>query len=175
MLVLIPYALIESRGYSATEAGAALIPLPLVIAFGSSTMGRVSSKLGPRQPLIFGSVVAAVGFALALRIEVSGSYWTTVFPALLCVSIGMTATAAPLTNAVLASVDRERSGVASGFNSAVARTGGLIATALLGGVFAAHGSALVAPFDVAALAATGVAVAASACAVVWIGRGDRVQ
>ena len=175
MLVLIPYALIEARGYSATAAGAALIPLPLVIAFGSSTMGRLAGKLGSRLPLMVGSIVTAIGFALALRISMSGNYWTTVFPALLCVSIGMTATAAPLTNAVLASVDRERSGVASGFNSAIARTGGLLATALLGGVLAAQGNALVAPFKVAALVATGAAIAASICAFVWIGRGDSVR
>ena len=174
MLVLIPYALIRARNYSATAAGAALIPLPLVIAFGSSTMGRVSAKVGPRLPLTIGSVIAAAGFALALRIDMPGSYWSTIFPALLCMSIGMTATAAPLTTAVLASVERENSGVASGFNSAVARTGGLIATALLGGVLSVRGSALVAPFKLATLAAAGVALVASACAFVWVGRNKSV-
>ena len=67
MLVVISYALVESREYSATAAGAALIPLPLVIAVGSTTMGCLAAIMGPRLPLTVGSVIASVGFALAIR------------------------------------------------------------------------------------------------------------
>ena len=170
LLVLIPYVLIESRHYSATAAGAALLPLPLVIALSSSTIGRLAGRVGPRLPLVVGPAIVAVGCALALRIEQPGSYWSTVFPALLLVSIGMAAAVAPLTNAVLGAAQPEHTGVASGFNSAIARTGGLIATALLGGVLAAHGDDLAAPFKFAALAAALMAAAAGACALVWVGR-----
>lgn len=170
LLVIIPYALIEARGYSAMAAGAALLPLPIVIALTSSTMGKLAGKLGPRLPLTVGPVVAALGCALAVRLEQPGSYWTTVFPGLLMVSIGMAGAVAPLTTAVLSSIEPEHSGVASGFNSAIARTGGLIATALLGGLLAARGSELMASFQAAALSAAGVALAAGACAFVWVGR-----
>lgn len=114
--------------------------------------------------------MTAVGCVLALRIEQPGSYWTTAFPALLVISIGMAGAVAPLTTAVLGSVQSGQTGVASGFNSAIARTGGLIATALLGGVLAAHGRALVAPFNIAVFVAAAAAFAAGACAFVWIGR-----
>jgi hypothetical protein len=82
----------------------------------------------------------------------------------------MTATAAPLTTAVLSTVDSGRSGVASGFNSAVARGGGLIATAMLGGALSVHGPAFAAPFRLAAWAAAAVSVVASLCALAWVGR-----
>ncbi|MEO5659790.1 MAG: MFS transporter, partial [Polaromonas sp.] len=170
LVVMVPYALIESHGYSALAAGAALLPLPVFIALGSSTMGRLAAKVGPRWPLTIAPVVAAAGCALAMRIGQPGSYWTTVFPALVLVSAGMAGAVAPLTAAVLGSVEPANSGVASGLNSATARTGGLVATALLGGLLAAHGSELTAAFRVAALAAAGVALAAGACAFVWVGR-----
>ena len=170
LLVIIPYTLIEARGYSATAAGAALLPLPIVIALSSSTMGRIAGRLGPRLPLTIGPVVAAAGCALAVRIAQPGSYWTTVFPALIVVSIGMAGAVAPLTTAVLGSIEPEHSGVASGFNSAIARTGGLIATALLGGLLATRRSELIASFQLAAFCAAGVALAAGACAFAWVGR-----
>jgi predicted MFS family arabinose efflux permease len=78
-------------------------------------------------------------------------YWRDVFPALVVIAVGMGGVAAPLTTAVLASVDTRHAGLASGFNSAVARIGGVIATALLGWVFAARGHELFANLHEAAL------------------------
>ena len=170
VFVLVPYALIESGSYSATRAGAALLPLPLVIALASPTVGWLAAKIGPRLPLTIGSIIAAIGFAMTTTIIGGGSYWATVFPALLVISIGMAGAVAPLTTAVLSSVDREHTGVASGLNSAIARVGGLVATALLGGALAAQGVDLVAPFRAAAWAAAAAALAAGACAFVWVGR-----
>ena len=89
---------------------------------------------------------------------IEGSYWTTTFPAVLTISLGMAAAVAPLTTAVLASVEMKREGVASGLNSAVARTGGLIATAVASVVLAAHGTMLVRTYQVACLVAAGAAV-----------------
>jgi predicted MFS family arabinose efflux permease len=170
MLVLIPYVLIESGNYSATEAGAALLPLPLVIALGSSTMGGLAARIGPRLPLTVGPMIASIGCAMTIRITGDGSYWTTAFPALLVMSFGMAIAVAPLTTAVLSSVDPQHTGVASGFNSAIARVGGLIATALLGGALAANGAALAVPFRASALAAAAAALAAGVCAFGWVRR-----
>jgi len=102
--------------------------------------------------------VVAGGFLLMLRITPDAAYWSQVLPALLVVAIGMAAAVAPLTTAVLSSVDSGHAGSASGLNSAVARTGGLVATALIGGVLGARGTALVSAFHVAA------AIAAASCA-----------
>jgi len=173
LLVLIPYVLIETGDYSGAAAGAALLPLPLVIAFTSTTMGRIAGKVGSRLPLVIGPCVTAVGCLLALRIGQAGSYWTTTFPALLVISIGMAGAVAPLTTAVLAAVPSDHAGVASGFNSAIARGGGLIATALLGGVLALQGSALAEAFKFAALAAGAAALAAGLCALAWVGRSSK--
>jgi predicted MFS family arabinose efflux permease len=114
-------------------------------------MGRVASKIGPRFPLTLGPVIVAAGFFLATRIGAGGGYWTSVLPALLVIAVGMAVAVAPLTTAVLSSVGPQDTGLASGFNSAVARLGGLVATALLGAVLSARGEALVGAFHFAAL------------------------
>ena len=164
LLVLVPFVLIEVGGYSATAAGAALLPVPIVIAIGSPTMGRLAGKIGPRLPLTLGPVLVAAGFLLAMRIGGGGTYWTTTLPAMLVIALGMAGAVAPLTTAVLTSVEPRHTGVASGFNSAVARSGGLIATALLGMVLSAQGATLLAAFQMAAVAAAVAALAAGACA-----------
>lgn len=95
--------------------------------------------------------MVAAGFLLFLLVKADGDYWTSVFPGLFVLSLGMAAVAAPLTTAVLASAGAQDSGSASGFNSAVSRLGGLIATALLGGVLGASGVALIAGFHAAVM------------------------
>ena len=165
LFVLLPYLLIELRGYSPVEAGAALLPLPAVIGLASRAMGAVAARVGPRLPLTVGPLIVAAGFALASRIGEGGSYWTSVLPAVLLIAVGMAGAVAPLTTAVMASVDGDHVGTANGFNSAVARTGGLIATALLGAVLAARGEALGDAFAVAAFVAAGAAAVAGLSAL----------
>jgi predicted MFS family arabinose efflux permease len=171
LIVLVPYVLIQASRYSGAQAGAALVPLALVLALASPLMGAVAGRIGPRTPLTLGPLVVAGGFLLALRIEANAGYWATVFPAVLVIAIGMAGAVAPLTTAVLASVDKRHSGSASGLNSAVARTGGLVATALLGGVLGATGPALLAPFHAAAIicAFASVAASLSACFLITVG------
>jgi EmrB/QacA subfamily drug resistance transporter len=162
LLVLLPYVLIVAAHYSGTEAGAALLPFPLVIALASPVMGGLAGRIGPRLPLVLGPIVVALGFCLLLRIDGSNNYWSAVLPAVLVIALGMAGAVAPLTTAVLASVDQAHTGSASGFNSAVSRTGGLVVTALLGAILSASGQELVADFHAAALAGAAIAVAASA-------------
>lgn len=159
VMVLLPFTLIEAEGYSAVAAGAALLPLPLLIALVSPLMGRIAARLGPRLPLTAGPLIVAGGFLLGLRLG-GGPYWTTVFPMVAVLSLGMAVAVAPLTTAVLACVDARHTGTASGLNSAVARTGGLVATALLGAALAGKGAALVAGFYVTVLTCAAVAAAA---------------
>jgi hypothetical protein len=87
---------------------------------------------------------------------------------MLTIALGMACVAAPLTTAVLSSVDGSHTGIASGFNSAVARGGGLIATAMLGVMLTAQGRALLAPFHVAIAVCAASAAAAAVCAFVWV-------
>ena len=160
-LVLLPYLLITASGYSATAAGAALLPFPVVMALGGPIMGALAGRFGSRPLLVAGSAIVAAGFALALRIDRTGAYATTVLPCVLVVALGMAGAAAPLTNAVLSGVDARHRGAASGLNSAVARAGGLGATAMLGTVLAAAGDQLVSAFHGAALVGAGLALAAA--------------
>jgi MFS family permease len=168
LLVLAPYELIEAGHYSATAAGAALLPFPLVMAVASPALGALAGRIGARVPLIGGSLIVGAGFLAATRIGPGASYWTTALPAILVMSAGMAGVAAPLTTAVLASIDSRHTGSASGLNSAVARTGGLIATALLGAVLAASGTSLTSGFRTALVACALAAFAAAVSGFVLI-------
>ncbi|MBU4056100.1 MAG: MFS transporter, partial [Proteobacteria bacterium] len=161
LFVLVPYLLIEAGGYSATQAGAALLPLPLVISLTSPAAGALAARTGPRLPLTIGPIIVAAGFLLALRIGNGANYFTDVLPAMLVIALGMAGAVAPLTTAVLMSVDAHHVGSASGFNSAVARTGGLVATALVGAVLAATGPALISAFGSAAMVGAALCLASA--------------
>jgi EmrB/QacA subfamily drug resistance transporter len=161
LFVLLPYVLITGGRYSSTAAGAALLPLPLVISVTSPVIGGLAGRIGPRLPLAIGSLVTAGGFLLALRIGDGARYWTAVLPTVFVMALGLSGAVAPLTTAVLSSVDPRHTGSASGLNSAVARTGGLVATALVGAVLAATGEHLWIAFNVAMIAGTATCVVAA--------------
>jgi EmrB/QacA subfamily drug resistance transporter len=173
LMVLIPYVLITAAGYSGTQAGTALVPFAIVLALGSPVMGRLAGRIGARLPLTVGPLVVAAGFLLQLRMEAKADYWTQVFPAILVMSLGMAGAVAPLTNAVLSAVDARHTGSASGFNSAIARTGGLVATALLGGVLGTRGDQLMPGFRAALIACVIACALASAAAFFLIPAGER--
>jgi EmrB/QacA subfamily drug resistance transporter len=169
-MLLIPYVLISSGGYSPVEAGLALLPLPVLMTSLSPKMGSLASRIGPRIPLMVGPLVVGAGLAMAWLISMDASYWRGPFPAIVVMAVGMTIAVAPLTSAVLGSVEEQHVAMASGFNSAVARTGGLIATALLGAVLSQTGAQLFGAFHVAMTVAGIVAALSSLVAVTMLGR-----
>ncbi|QJU60361.1 MFS transporter [Sphingomonas sp. AP4-R1] len=164
LIVMLPYLLIVGGGYSPAQAGLALLPFSIVIGTASRLAGRLTERIGPRWPLTIGPIVTAIGFALLLRADPHGSYWTAILPGMAVIALGMAGTVAPLTTAVLSSVDDRHTGTASGFNSAIARTGGLIATALGGAVLSRTGVALVDAFHVAAIVGSALALASGIAA-----------
>jgi EmrB/QacA subfamily drug resistance transporter len=133
-MYFLPFGLIRLGGYSATRAGAALLPFALIMGFGASFAGALSDRYGPRLSLTAGPLIAACGLALLAFADLKQSYWFGVFPAICVLAIGMTVTVPPLTSTVMASVGEAHAGIASGVNNAVARVAGLLAVAALGAV-----------------------------------------
>ena len=132
VLFLLPLDLIQVQHYSATEAGAALVPLALIMFALSRWAGGLVARLGPRLPLTVGPALAAAGIALFARGAIGDSYWSSIFPAVCLLGLGMTITVAPLTTTVMGAVDTVHGGVASGINNTVARVAGLLTIAVFG-------------------------------------------
>jgi EmrB/QacA subfamily drug resistance transporter len=176
LLVLLPFLLIQIHHWSAVAAGVALLPVPVLIGIGSRLMGRVAARIGGRLPLSCGSLLVGLGLALYARVGANGvDYWLDRCPATLLVALGMGVSVAPLTTSVMASVDTDHVGIASGFNSAVARIAGLVATALLGLVFSKQDSAnaFIPAFRAAAFVGATSAVVAGAFAITLVRTEDR--
>ncbi len=167
-MLLIPYVLITSGGYSPVQAGLAMLPLPVLMTSLSPKMGSLAARLGPRLPLAAGPSIVAVGMAISSIVTPQSSYWAGPFPMILVMALGMTIAVAPLTSSVLGSVEEQHVAMASGFNSAVARTGGLIATALLGAVLSSNGDALFAGFHGAMFVSAAVAALGSVVALTML-------
>jgi EmrB/QacA subfamily drug resistance transporter len=150
----------RSLGYSALEAGAAFLPVTILMMLLSPAAGRLAGRIGPKLPMTVGPLVVAASLLLMARVEPGRSYSSGVLPAVIVMGLGLCLTVAPLTAAVLAAVDQHHVGVASGINNAVARLASLLAIAVLPFITGlSAGATLVHAFPDA------MRVAAGACAV----------
>ena len=132
-MFFLPFNLIWVQDYSATAAGAAIVPAILVLSLLSRHTGALTDRYGARLPLVIGPAIAGVGFALfAVPGVESGSYWTSYFPAAVVLGVGLSILVPAVTTVALNSVESRHEGLASAINNAFSQTAGLLAVAVLG-------------------------------------------
>jgi len=174
VLFLLAVDLQQVLGYSALAAGAAMLPVTVIMLCLSSRAGALAQRIGPRLPMALGPLVMAGGLALMVRIVPGSGYGADVLPAVVVFALGLALTVAPLTTTVLAAVDAGHAGLASGVNNAVARVGGLMAVALLPPLAGLTGAAYREPlrfsggFHTAVLIGAGLCAAGGLCAAAGI-------
>ncbi len=133
IMFFLPFNLIQVQGYSPAAAGAGLLPFVITMFLLSRWAGGLVDHYGSKLPLLIGPLIAGAGFALFTLAGVdAGSFWTSFFPAVMVMSIGMCIAVAPLTTTVMTAVEERHAGIASGINNAVSRTASLIAVAVFG-------------------------------------------
>ncbi len=159
----------QQLGYSALAAGAAFLPVTILLVALSPTAGELSRRLGPRIPMTVGPLVAGCGLALLGRVAPGTSYLTTVAPGVTVFGLGMAITVAPLTTTAITSVATRHAGIASGVNNVFARLAGLLAVALLPLAAGISGGQVTTPtFRRAMLLAAGLCFVSAATAFVAV-------
>jgi DHA2 family methylenomycin A resistance protein-like MFS transporter len=153
-------------GLSPLLTGLAFVPMTGLIAVINVFAGRLAARHGARLPMVSGLCVAVAGFAaLALALtpatDYGGLWWT-----LLLIGCGTALTVPPMTAALLATVDRARSGIASGVLNSLRQTGGALGVAVLGAI--GGGGLSVEGMRLAMALSGGVLVFALLAAVVWV-------
>src|SRR3954454_21360728 len=133
----------QVAGYSPIAAGAALLPVTVLMFTVSRRVGGAADRIGPRVFMGLGPLIGGGGMLLLTRVDATPDYWTDVLPGVIVFGLGLALTVAPLTAAVLGGVSEEHAGVASAVNNTTARVGGLLAIAAVGAVVAAQFSSSV--------------------------------
>lgn len=165
VMMLLVLQLQVSLDYSPTAAGVAGLPITIIMLVASSLSGRIAQQIGPRLQLVVGPFVIAAGMLLMTRIDPGASYLTEVLPAVVVFGIGLTIVVAPVTATVLAAAEDRHAGVASGVNNAIARTGGLLAVAVLPAVAGLNGEAYTNPTALTSAWQTSLMICAALAAV----------
>jgi EmrB/QacA subfamily drug resistance transporter len=179
LFFLLVFQLQITAGWSAIAAGSALIPATFLMLIGSAKSGEVATRIGPRPQLVVGPLLLAGGMLLLARVDRDADWVPDVLPGALLFGLGLVVFVAPLTASVMGCVDPAWVSTASGVNNAVARTGGLLAVAVIpsvSGLTTAHGpGAVTDAFRVGMIIAAALAIVASAISAVGLPRRVRAS
>jgi len=160
-------------GYSATAAGAALIPESVVFLIVSPLVGGLVARVGTRWPMAAGILIVAGGFGWLSAARPGEPYAQAILPGAILWGLGIGLTVAPLTAGVLAAVDDRDLGEASAINDAASRVGGVVLVALVPALLGAGSSPdlsgpLATNYRTAMLVMAGLAVAAAILAAGFV-------
>jgi EmrB/QacA subfamily drug resistance transporter len=122
----------ETAGLSATEAGLATLPVPVLSFLLARWFGTLAGEHGPRLFMTVGPLIAAAGYLWMLMARGPFNFWIQMLPGMVVFGLGVSITVSPLTATILAAVDPAQSGIGSAVNNAVSRISGLIAIACTG-------------------------------------------
>jgi EmrB/QacA subfamily drug resistance transporter len=163
-------------GYSATAAGAALIPESAVFLLVSPLAGGLVARVGTRGPMTVGILIVAAGFGWLSAADPGQPYAEAILPGALLWGLGIGLAVAPLTAGVLAAVDDTDLGEASAVNDAASRVGGVVLIALVpvllgAGSSRSLGPPLAAHYQSAMVTMAALSVVAAAVTAVFVSRG----
>jgi EmrB/QacA subfamily drug resistance transporter len=165
VMMLFVMQLQVSLGYSPTVSGISGLPITIILLLLSARSGKLAQRFGPRPFLVAGPIVIAFGMVLLTRVAPGASYLGSVLPAVTVFGLGLACVVAPVTATVLASAEDRHAGVASGVNNAIARTGGLLAVAVLPAVAGLTGDSYTDPTALTAGWRIAMWVCAGLCAL----------
>jgi EmrB/QacA subfamily drug resistance transporter len=174
---LVAYELQVATGWSALQAGVALLPTTVLMLVFSAKSGEIAQRIGPRLQLTVGPLFVAAGLLLLSRIGPDASWASDILPGAIILGLGLVTFVAPLTETVMGSVSLDQVSIASGVNNAIARTASLTALSVIpvvSGLFRATGATEVTDAFRTSLVIAAV-IAAAASPLSFIGLGTRVR
>jgi DHA2 family methylenomycin A resistance protein-like MFS transporter len=128
----------QIRGYSPMTAGLAFVPFPVALGIGNVAAGPIGARFGLRLPMVIGLFAGGVGYWLLRHLDATTPY-AAILPGLVVIPLGVGLAVPLMTSALLSTVPRARSGMASGVLNTVRQAGGGIGVALFGALMADHG------------------------------------
>ena len=122
----------EVAGYSATVAGLATLPSPILSFLFARRIGALAARIGPRIFVTTGPVLAGFGLLLIRPSAHGFNIFTHLLPGMIVLACGLVLTITPLTALNLSAVDPAHSGIAAAIQNAVGRLSALVAVASVG-------------------------------------------
>jgi EmrB/QacA subfamily drug resistance transporter len=122
-------------GFSAVQAGAAFLPMTLLITFVAPLAGKLSDRIGSRWLITTGLVLLAVQLFYYSTLGQDETFWS-LLPGLIVGGVGMSLAMTPTAAAVLRAVPTDKSGVGSATLNSMRQVGGALGIALMGAIMA---------------------------------------